>query len=322
MFPPKENLTICFAHAAYQMKACFDALATGIANFEVRSPNEFQRRVGEADVVVVSGMWRNDLLPRSDKLRFIQSISSGTNQYDLDALRQRDIRLASAQGVNANAVSEHAMSLILAMVRRLPEARDNQAKHHWRPMMGDFSKREDELGGKTLLIIGLGRIGGRLAKLASAFGMRVIGVRRDPSAGTNNADSVHALAELPELLAQADLVALTCPLTPETQGLIGAKALGAMKRTAYLINVARGACVVEDDLFEVLRQDRIAGAALDTTIEEPLDAASPLWDMKQVFITSHLGGETHRYEPNVLEILMDNLERLWRGEKALRNQVI
>ena len=322
MFPPKEDLTICFAHAAYQMKTCFDALDSDIASFEVRTPDELQRRVGEADVVVVSGMWKNDLLPRATKLRFIQSISAGINQYDVDALRAHDVRLASAQGVNANAVSEHAMALILAMLRRLPEARDNQAKHHWRPMMGDFSKREDELGGKTLLIVGLGRIGGRLAKLAGAFGMRVIGVRRDPASGTNGADTVHALAALPELLPQADLIALTCPLTPETQGLIGAKALAAMKPTAYLINVARGACVVEDELIEALRQDRIAGAALDTTVEEPLDPASPLWDMKHVFITSHLGGETHRYEPNVLEILMENLERLWRGEKALRNQVV
>ena len=322
MFPPKEDLTICFAHAAYQMKACFDALDTGIRNFEVRTPEEFQRRIGEADVVVVSGMWKNDLLQRAKKLRFIQSISAGVNQYDVDALAAQGVRLASAQGVNANAVSEHAMALILALVRRLPEARDNQAKHHWRPMMGDFCKREDELGGKTLLIIGLGRIGGRLAKLASAFGMRVMGVRRDPSAGKNNADSVHGMAELAELLPQADLVALTCPLTAETQGLIGARALGAMKRTAYLVNVARGACVVEDELIEALRQDRIAGAALDTTMEEPLGEGSPLWDMKQVSITPHLGGETHRYEPNVLDILTENLERLWRGKKALRNQVV
>jgi phosphoglycerate dehydrogenase-like enzyme len=322
MIPPRKDLTICFAHAAYQMKACFDALNTGIRNFEVRAADDFRRRVGEADVVVVSGMWKNDLLAQAGKLRFIQSISSGTNQYDLDALKARGIRLASAQGVNANAVSEHAMSLILALVRRLPEARDNQAKHVWRPMMGDFGKREDELGGKTLLVIGLGRIGGRLAKLASAFGMRVLGVRRDPSAGTNNAESVHPLSALPTLLPQADLVALTCPLTAETQGIIGTKALGLMKRTAYLVNVARGACVVEDELVEALWQNRIAGAALDATIEEPLAAASSLWDMPQVFITSHLGGETHRYEPNVLAILMENLDRLWRGESALSNQVI
>ncbi|HYZ63531.1 MAG TPA: D-2-hydroxyacid dehydrogenase [Acetobacteraceae bacterium] len=322
MFPPKDRITILFAHAAYQMKACFDALGNGIRNIEVRDADAFRQAVGDADVVVVSGMWSNDLLEHAPKLKFIQSISSGTNQYDLEALRARGIRLASAQGVNANAVSEHAMSLVLAMARRLPEARDNQHARHWRPMMGDFAKREDELGGKTLLVVGLGRIGGRLARLARAFDMHVIGVRRDPAAGSGDADSVHALAELPDLLPRADFVALTCPLTDATRGIIDAQALGRMKRTAYLINVARGGCVNENELIAALQQRRIAGAALDTTEQEPLPAASPLWDMPHVFITSHLGGETHRYEPNVLEILMENLERLWRGESALRNQVV
>jgi phosphoglycerate dehydrogenase-like enzyme len=319
---PKQGLTICFAHAAYQMKRFFDELNTGIDNFELRTADEFQRRVGEADVVVVSGMWTNDLLPHAKKLRFIQSIGSGTNQYDLDAIRKRGIRLASARGVNANAVSEHAMALIMAMVRRLPEARDNQAKHYWRPMMSDFSRREDELGGKTLLIIGLGRIGARLAKLAAAFGMRVAGIRRNPAAGTDGAHTVHAPGELLSLLPQADVIAVTCPLTPETQGIINAKAIGLMKRSAYVVNVARGACIVEDELIEALRQNRIAGAALDATTDEPLPDSSPLWDMPQAFITSHLGGETHRYEANVLEILMDNLGRLWRGESELFNQVV
>jgi len=319
---PKQGLTICFAHAAYQMKRFFDELNTGITNFEVREADQFQRRVGEADVVVVSGMWTNNLLLHTKKLRFIQSIGSGTNQYDLDTMRARGIRLASARGVNANAVSEHAMSLIMAMVRRLPEARDNQVKHYWRPMMSDFDRREDELGGKTLLIIGLGRIGGRLAKLGSAFGMRVVGTRSNPAAGTEGADSVHAPSELSSLLPQADVIAITCPLTPETQGIIDAKAIGLMKRSAYIVNVARGACIVEDELIEALRQNRIAGAALDATTEEPLPTSSPLWDMPQVFVTSHLGGETHRYESNVLEILMDNLGRLWRGETALFNQVV
>src|SRR3954452_1781114 len=149
MFPARDQLTICFAHPAYQMKACFDALGTGIRNIQVRDPEAFRRAVPDADVVVVSGMWRNDLLEAAPKLKFIQSISAGINQYDVDALRARSVRLASAQGVNANAVSEHAIALILAMARRLPEARDNQRHHHWRPMMGDFAKREDELGGKT-----------------------------------------------------------------------------------------------------------------------------------------------------------------------------
>ena len=114
------------------------------------------------------------------------------------------------------AVSEHAMSLILALERRLPEACDNQAKRVWRGMISDLSLREDELGGKTLIVIGLGAIGSRLARLARAFEMRVIVAKRDPSSGGTDADSVHSVVELTNLLPQPDFVALTCPLTPET----------------------------------------------------------------------------------------------------------
>ena len=117
-------------------------------------------------------------------------------------------------------------------------------------------------------------------------------------------------------------MALTCPLTTETQGLLGAAAFGRMKRSAYLVNVARGGCVVEGDLIAALRSGGIAGAALDVVAEEPLPASSPLWTMPGVLVTSHLGGETRRYEDNVVEVLMENLNRLWRGETALRNQVV
>jgi len=322
MFPPKDQLTVCFAHAAYQMKACFDALSTGISNFELRDGDAFAQRAHEADVIVVSGMWRNGLIPLAKRLRFIQSIGSGTDQFDKEALAARGIRLASAAGVNARAVSEHAMSLILAMARRLPEARDNQARRVWRGMIGDLTQREDELSGKTVLIIGLGRIGGRLAQLAKAFEMRVIGFRRHPTSGKGAADAVHPLAELPAFLPQADYVVLTSPLVPETRGLIDGKALGLMPPSAFLVNAARGPCVVESALIEALQCGRIAGAALDVTDPEPPPQDSPLWTLPNLFLTPHTGGETRQYEANVIEILVENLERLWRGETELRNQVV
>ncbi len=322
MIPPKDQLAICFAHAAYQMQACFDARNTGIARFELRDRAALDRRIGEADVLVVSGMWHNGLIELGGKLRFIQSIGSGTDQFDRAALAARGIRLASAAGVNARAVSEHAMALILALARRLPEARDNQAKHHWRGMIGDLAQREDELSGKTLLIIGLGRIGGRLAQLAKAFDMNVVGFRRDPVAGAGAADSVHALSALHSFLPRADFVVLTCPLTPETKGVIDARALALLPSSAFLVNTARGPCVEEAALIEALRAGRLAGAALDCTDPEPPDPASPLWNMPNVFITPHTGGETRQYEANVIDILLENLDRLWRGETTLRNQVV
>ncbi len=322
MLPPNDTLVICFAHVAYRLNERFSVLNTGINTFAVRDPETLENRMSEADVLVISGLWHNGLLDRAEKLRFIQAIGAGTDQFPREELAKRGIRLASARGVNARAVSEHAMALILALSRRLPEARDNQAKRVWRGMISDPSQREDELDGKTLLVVGLGQIGGRLAQLAKAFGMRVIGLRRDPAAGRGAADGVHTMGELKSLLPEADFVALTCPLTKETEKLVDAGALGRMKPSAHLVNVARGRVVDEAALVEALAARRIAGAGIDVTTEEPLALNSPLWGMEHVLITPHTAGETRRYEDNVIEILRDNLARLWRGEEQLRNQVV
>jgi D-2-hydroxyacid dehydrogenase (NADP+) len=150
MFPSKENLTICFAHAAYRMKDRFELRKTGIRNFEVRAYDDLAKRIGEADVVLASGMWKNELIAHAPRLKFIQSISSGVDQYSKEQLAAKGVRLASAAGVNARAVAEHAIALVLAVVRRIPEARDNQAKKVWRGMIGDLAQREDELAGKTM----------------------------------------------------------------------------------------------------------------------------------------------------------------------------
>ncbi len=320
--PAKDKMTVCFAHVAYRMGERFALRNTGLDWIEVRSLDDLKARITEVDVLLCSGLWRNELIPVAPRLAFIQSISAGTDQYSRDALGAAGIRVASAQGVNERAVAEHAIALILAMARQIPEARDNQTATKWRGMIGDISKREDELGGKTLVIAGLGRIGSRLATLAKAFDMRVIATRRDPSKGAGAADRVVGEDGLLSMLPQADFVALTCPLTPKTENLIDAKALAAMKPSAYLINVARGRVVNEPALVEALTQKHIAGAALDCVWEEPLPATSGLWGVPNVLITPHTAGETRRYEDNVIDLLLENLERLWRGEAVLKNQFV
>lgn len=322
MLPPRDQLKICFAHPAYRMADRFAARATGIAHVEVRTPEAFAAALPEADVLSVSMMWKNDLVPQARRLKFIQSISAGIDQYDKEVLRAHGIRLANAAGVNGHAVAEHAMAMILALKRHIHTGRDNQAAKHWRGMISQINEREDELGGKTLLIVGLGRIGSRLAQLAKAFDMRVVGIRRDASRGGEGADSVHGHDKLGELIGSADIVALTCPLTPETTNLIDAEALAAMKPSAHLVNVARGRVVDEPALIAALQEKRLAAAGLDVTQVEPLPAASPLWAMPNVLITPHTAGETQRYEDGVIDLLIENLERLWRGQSTLKNQVV
>lgn len=320
-FPSREEITICFAHVAYPLAEIFEKRATGLRHFQVWKRDELPDKIGDAHVLVVSGFWRNELLERASNLKFIQSIGAGYDQFALDVLRQRGIRLASAKGVNRNAVSEHAIGMILALARHLHTGRDNQRAHFWRNMISDLSRREDELGGKTLLIAGLGGIGSRLATIAKAFGMVVIATKRNPTTATS-ADEVYPPDKFKELLPRADFVALTCPLTPETRNLIDAAAMASMKPSAYLINVARGACVDEPALLAALQTGQIAGAGIDHFWDEPLPADSPFWDLENVLITPHTAGETRRYEENLFDILLENLERLWRGETQLYNQVV
>ena len=320
--PARQDLTIGFAHVAYRLAERFALRATGIRHFQVSTADELAARIGEADVICVSMMWRNELIARAPRLAFIQSISAGMDQYAREALAATGIRLASAQGVNTEAVAQHAIALILALERQLHLARDNQAKRHWRGMISELDRREDELSGKTLLIVGLGRIGSRLAQLARAFGMRVIATKRDVSTGADAADQVFSDDRLLAHVPEADVIALTCPLTPQTEGLIDARALAAMKPSALLINVARGRVVDESALAAALAARRIAGAGIDCTVEEPLPPSSPLWALQNAIITPHTAGETRRYEDNVIDLLLENLDRLWRGERELRNQIV
>jgi phosphoglycerate dehydrogenase-like enzyme len=319
-FPSRSQLTICFAHSAYAMAATFARHAPDIHHFQVWSAAELDQRIAEADVLVISGLWHNGLIPQAARLRYLQSISAGMDRYDGQALHGHGVYLASAAGVNSRAVAEHALAHMLAFTRHIHTGRDNQQRRFWRDMIGNPAQREDELGGKTLLIVGFGRIGQRLAKLATAFDMQVLATKRNVS-GVGGAE-LYTPDHLPQLLPQADFVVLTCPLTPETEKLINGPALSLMKKSAYLINMARGRVVDESALIAALQNGDIAAAGLDCVWDEPLPADSPLWQMENVLLTPHTGGETQQYEERVVAILVENLERLWRGERPLLNQLI
>lgn len=321
-FPSAGDTTVHFGHIAYRMEERYAARDPKVKYFQTWSPEDTMNRIEEADVFACSGFWDNALLERATKLKYIQSIGAGYDQFPLDELKKRGIRLANASGVNQTAVAEHAMSLILGLNRHIHTGRDNQNNRTWRGMLGDLTKREDELIGKTILIVGMGAIGSRLARFAKAFDMKVVATKRDPSTAEGPADQVVTPDKLGELVPEADFVALTCPLTPETTNIVDAGVLSAMKSTAYLINVARGQCVDEPALAEALKSGSIQGAGIDHFWNEPLEEESVFWGMSNVIITPHTGGETRLYEERVIDILNDNLGRLWNGETELRNEIV
>ena len=305
-FPKPDEVVVHFAHPAYQFGSCLKSRDPRLNFIETRTHQETSSRINEGHVLVVTGLWQNAYIETGVNLKFIQACGAGYNQFDLDALATKGLRFANASGVNVNAVSDHAIALMLGLVRKIHHARDNQYAKYWRGMISDISQREAELAGKTLIIFGIGAIGSRLAKLAKAFDMNVIGIRR-------NIDPIKGLVDEAYTPQQ---------LTDETANMVNGAALAAMRNDAYLINVARGGCVDEPALVDALSSGAIAGAGVDTTVEEPLASNSALWDMPNVILTPHSAGETQAYEENVLDILLDNLNRLCRGEMELHNQII
>jgi len=322
LLPGDDALVVHFAHVAYRLAERFALRGTGIAHFQTWSREDTLARIAEGHVLVLSGFWSDEMLGRSANLQFVQVCAAGYDQFDLDALGARGVRLANGSGVNRNAVSDHAMALLLALARHVHTGRDRQREHVWRGMISDLGRREEELAGKTMLVYGLGAIGARVARLARAFDMRVVGIKRDVASHDGSSDEVRPPDRFLESLAEADVVVLTCPLTPQTENLVDAGALARMKPDAYLINVARGRCVNEPALIDALRRGAIAGAGIDTTREEPLASDSPLWDLENALITPHTAGETRRYEDNVLDILLENIRRLQRGEGTLVNTIV
>ena len=248
------NNGISFAHVAYELEKAFKIRNTGIQFNQYWDFESLKSNISKVEILTISGLWDNKLLDEAKNLKFIQSIGAGYDQFDLKALKSRGIKLANASGCNKNAVSEHAISMMLALTRLIHHGRDNQKKHFWRPMISDSTTREDELENKTMLLIGLGQIGSRISRIAKAFGMKVIAIRQNPKLGKDTADEIHPISDLNNLVQKADFLVLACPLTEETRSIVDSRLLSKMKKTSYLINVARGGIINENDLSKALTE--------------------------------------------------------------------
>lgn len=267
------------------------------------------------DVHIVLGQFPHDLLPRARSLAWFQQWGAGADWLlRFPAAVDLPFVLTNASGVHAVPISEHVFAMLLAFARNLPTAQRHQGLSEWRPVP---AAALFELKDKTLLLVGAGAIGERVARLAGAFEMRVVAVRRDATRKVVGADAVHADSDLLAVLPHADFVVMSAPLTSATRGMFGAEQFRAMKPSAYFVNIGRGGSVKEDELVAALRDGTIAGAGLDVFEHEPLPADSPLWGMSNVIITSHYSGATPRYTQRVLDIFLDNLQRFKDGRQLV-----
>ncbi len=276
----------------------------------VADPQQARDLAREAAVMVGWSIPEN-VLTHARRLRWVHSSGAGVERLLVPAILNGDVIVTDSSGIH-RAMVEHVFGLMLAFARRLHVALRLQRAHRW----DHAAVAGDELRGKTLGILGLGAIGRDIARAASAFEMRVIGIRRQPEP-LDGVERVLPPEGLHTVLRESDYLVLAFPLTALTRGLIGEREFAAMKPSAVFINIARGAIVDEHALVAALRDGRIAGAGLDVFREEPLSADSPLYEMPNVIITPHTAGSSPYYFDRMTDLLCENLRRFLEGRPLL-----
>jgi phosphoglycerate dehydrogenase-like enzyme len=277
-----------------------------------------EREIAEADIfvgVALAPAW----VERARRLKWVHSLAAGVGHLLEGPLRDRpEIALTCARGVSAITVAEHTVALMLALARCLPQAWRYQQQRHWAQQeLWEAAVRPGELYGRTVVLIGLGAIGQQIARRVRAFGMRVLAVTQSGHARPGAADRVFPPDRLDELLPEADFLVLAAPETPSTRHLVTRERLTRLPAGSFLINIARGSLVDEQALAEALRERKIAGAALDVTLREPLPTDSPLWGLDNLLLTPHTAAVTERLWSRQAELLLENLRRWFAGEPLL-----
>ncbi|MEH7011635.1 D-2-hydroxyacid dehydrogenase [Neobacillus niacini] len=277
----------------------------------------WQDHLYDAEIIAgwKKGIEKECLAPQS-KLKWLQTWSAGVDSLPLESLESKNIIVSSANGVHAYPISESIFALMLGLTRKIHTYVKNQQARKWH-----HSGIKLEMHEKTVGIIGVGTIGKEAAKIAKAFGMKVLGVRQSGKQ-QEFVDEMYTTNQLDIILPNCDYVVVTLPLTKETKRLFGSKQFDLMKPSAFFINIGRGEIVVEDDLITALQKGIIAGAGLDVFEQEPLSVGSPLWDMENVIITPHIAGSTEHYNQRVIEnILIPNLKNYISGTRPSVNLV-
>lgn len=280
------------------------------------TPAETLDTAADAEILVAD-RYDAAVFDAAESLRWVQATSAGVDDYDLDALRERDVLLTNASGVHAEPIAEQVLGYLLTFARNIYKGIQQQQAGVWENYGGH------ELRDATVGVVGLGAIGGRVAEHCAALGVDVVGTKRDPETAPDAVDEVYGPDDLHAMLARADYLVLACPLTEETRGVVGREELDVLPEQAVLVNVARGEIVDQDALAEALQNRRIRGAALDVFEEEPLPQDSPLWGLSRAVVTPHMAGSTPHYYERLAAIAARNYERFRAGEyDTLENRIV
>ncbi|MDD4294844.1 MAG: phosphoglycerate dehydrogenase [Candidatus Omnitrophica bacterium] len=280
------------------------------------APEELKKIIGEYDAIVIRSGTKitADIIANPGKLKVIGRAGVGVDNVDLDAAKKKGIIVMNAPGGNTISTCEHAIALMFSIARNIPFAHNSLMQGKW-----ERSKlKGTELTGKTLGIVGLGRIGREVAKRAIGLGMQVLG--SDPFVSKELAEKAGIeMAELETIFKNADFLTVHSPLTEKTKNLIAEKEIKLMKSSAFIINDARGGIINEDALYNALKEKRIAGAALDVFVSEPLKE-SKFFELDNIVLTPHLGASTEEAQLNVAIEVAHCVKDALNG-KAIRNAV-
>ena len=246
------------------------------------------------------------------KLRWIHTFSAGVDRFVPILAGRDDIQLTNNTGAYDVPIAEHVLAMIFAAAKRIPKHLADQGRGDWQRDAG-----HSEVRGATLVILGLGSIGTELAGIASGVGMRVIAVRRDPSRPAPGVERVVPPDRFADVAREADYLAITAALTPQTRGMVSDAIIRSLKPTAWVINIARGPIVDESALIAALQEKRLGGAALDVFETEPLPATSPLWHLDNAILTPHVSNSSPKVGERSLALVVENIRRFNAGEPLL-----
>ncbi|MDU4961574.1 MAG: D-2-hydroxyacid dehydrogenase [Sporomusaceae bacterium] len=263
--------------------------------------------IDNIDIIVAMGL--TDIRPlflQAPKLKWVHALTAGVEKLIFPEMQASNVVLTNSRGIHGIPVSEHVLALILAFNRCINQLIRQQIDHKWKRVL------PDEIHEKTLGIIGLGSIGREIAKKSKGLGMQVLATKRKASQEIF-VDKMYTPDKLQDMLALCDFVVVALPLTEETRELLRLEHFTAMKRSAYLINIARGDIIRQPDLIQALQEGLIRGAGLDVFDQEPLPEDSPLWEMPNVIISPHVAASSPYYLDRAIKTFADNLARYANG---------
>jgi len=318
----------CPADAIARMEASAREVGEAIAWLNL--PSDPEGRLGQDDIDRISAaLYSFDVFEthgraffsavrKAPNLRWLHTFSAGVDHPIFAEMLARGMRLSTSAGTTAVPIAQSAITGLLMLARGFPSWLAAQRRHEWMRLRS--ANQPDDLAGQAICVLGLGSIGKEIARLAQALGMHVIGVRRGPRQADDPVAELHTPGALPEILPRCRWLAIACPLTPETRGMIGADALALLPQGACLINIARGEIVDETAMLTALTSGKLGGAYLDAFQKEPLAADAPFWDLPNVIVTPHSSGASSGNAARVLELFVRNFGHWVKGQ-PLQNEV-